>query len=652
MIIKEIAVKNFRPIQDESLTCENLTALVGRNGAGKSSFLRALDMFYDAGATIRDGDFYNEDTTQDIEIAVTFCDLTEEEKDFFHDYIDKETLTVVRVFSLMPSRKSGTYHGMRLQNPDFKDVRFAGGKREITSKYNELKEKEEYSILPNVRSADQALEELQKWETANPFKCVRMRDDGQFFGFTGVGKGYLGNRTRFIPIPAVRDASDDATEGRGSSVTQIMDLVVRGVLAQREDITTFKEETQEKYQNVLNPSKLTELNDLQAQLSTTLKQYAPDADIHLDFENPQIIIPMPEARVKLLEDGYESSVQRTGHGLQRAFIFTMLQHLVAIKDIGKAKERDLSSEEEVHKYEKSQIPNYILGIEEPEIYQHPSRQRHLASVLYKLSTGTIPGVVLRTQVIYTTHSPLFVGLDRFDQIRVLRKKVSEENKPKVTVVTSAVLDKVADALWKLDGRKVEKYTSETLRPRMQAIMTPWMSEGFFADVVALVEGEGDRAALLTVADSMGYDMESMGICVVPCMGKNNLDRPAIVFRDLGIRTYLIWDNDKDAKQPNPDENKRLLRLIGVQEEDWPVGVWEQHACLDCNLECTLQNEITPAVFDPLFEEIRTEFRMKKDRACKNPIILRLVIQKAAQLGHTSRTLMEIVERIVKLRNLT
>ena len=28
--------------------------------------------------------------------------------------------------------------------------------------------------------------------------------------------------------------------------------------------------------------------------------------------------------------------------------------------------------------------------------------------------------------------------------------------------------------------------SETLRPRLQALMTPWMNEGFFADVVVLV----------------------------------------------------------------------------------------------------------------------------------------------------------------------
>jgi putative ATP-dependent endonuclease of OLD family len=650
MIIAQVFVKNFRSVLDGALPCDCLTALVGRNGAGKSSFLRALELFYDPSGKVTAEDFYAGDTTQDIEIAVTFSDLTATERDFFTPYIDNDTLTVVRVFSLGSGRKSGTYHGMRLQNPEFSEVRSAGGKTDIRNKYNAFRSTGKYSCLPAVKSADQALVELQNWEFANPGSCNRLRDDGQFFGFTGVGQGYLGRYTRFIRVPAVRDASEDATEKKGSCVTEIMDLVVRSVLARRKDVTTFKEETQTKYKEILDPAKLTELTGLEAQLSKTLKQYAPDAGVSLRWaEFEDIDIPMPEAHVKLQEDGYESSVLRTGHGLQRAFILTMLQHLILAREIEKTADNRSSPEKEIPEPKEPELPSFVLAIEEPELYQHPSRQRHLASVFLQLARGTIPGVARKTQVIYTTHAPLFVGLDRFDQIRLLRKEQCEAGKPKITRVARAVLDNVAEVLWNLDGRQGQKYNSETLRPRLQAVMTPWMNEGFFADVVVLVEGEGDRAALLGVAESMGNDVESMGVCIVPCMSKNNIDRPAIVFRDLGIRTYLVWDNDKDAKDPNPKENKRLLRLLGAAEQDWPVGVWDRHACLDCNLECTLRNEITPAVFDSLLEEARSEFRMKKEQALKNPSVLRRVIQEAARKGHASTTLKAIVEKILQLR---
>ena len=46
MIIKTLRVKRFRCLEDESLPCDKLTALVGANGSGKSSFMRALDLFY------------------------------------------------------------------------------------------------------------------------------------------------------------------------------------------------------------------------------------------------------------------------------------------------------------------------------------------------------------------------------------------------------------------------------------------------------------------------------------------------------------------------------------------------------------------------------------------------------------------------------
>ncbi|MFA5114429.1 MAG: AAA family ATPase, partial [Candidatus Margulisiibacteriota bacterium] len=270
MIVKAIHIKNFRSILDERIDCDNLTVLVGRNGTGKSSFLRAMEMFYGPKATVSAEDFYAEDTSKEIEIAVTFTDFGTEEKSLFAPYLEGNDLTVVRIFTLS-GKKSGTYHGMRLQNVDFTPIRDAGGKRDILAKYKELREQGTYSTLPVVKNADDALEAMKQWETATPGSCNKQRDDGQFFGFTEVGNGYLGRHTRFIHIPAVRDASDDATEGRGSCVTEIMDLVVRRTLASRKDFVALKDDTQKKYREIMDPAKLTELSGLQAQLSDTLR---------------------------------------------------------------------------------------------------------------------------------------------------------------------------------------------------------------------------------------------------------------------------------------------------------------------------------------------------------------------------------------------
>jgi putative ATP-dependent endonuclease of the OLD family len=96
-------------------------------------------------------------------------------------------------------------------------------------------------------------------------------------------------------------------------------------------------------------------------------------------------------------------------------------------------------------------------------------------------------------------------------------------------------------------------------------MTPWMSEGFFADVAVLVEGEDDRAAILGAARVLGKDPESDGIAIIPCGGKTNLDRPAAIFRELGIPVYVVWDSDHGSDDARPEYNHLLLRLLGQPE---------------------------------------------------------------------------------------
>ena len=649
MFIRQVRVKNFRSIMDETLPCDSLTALVGRNGSGKSSFLSALELFYEPSAKVTVEDFYAGDTTAEIEIAVTFSGLDQDAKNLFSAYVDNDLLTVVRVFSEMQGKKSGAYFGTRLQNPDFLCVRNAGGKRDISAKYNEIRSAGEYSSLPSVRSADEALGNLADWETRNSASCCPLRDDGQFFGFTQVAQGYLGRHTRFIHIPAVRDAQEDATESRGSCVTEIMDLVVRNAFASRKDLADFKQRTQDQFKEIMDPEKFTELNELEHGLSDTLKSYVPSASVLLRwFELPDISVPLPQAQVKLLEDGYESTVERTGHGLQRAFIVTMLQHLVAAR--GAKTTPDDGTGDVTSEYEAQQLPSLLLAIEEPELYQHPSSQRHLASVLLKLATGTIPGVARSTQVVYTTHSPLFVGLERFEQIRVLRKITNADRKPKMTRLKEVDMKMVADELWQAKGSPSGRYTAETLRPRLQAIMTPWMSEGFFADVVVLVEGEDDRAAILGVAKSKKCDFDSLGITVIPCFGKTNLDRPLVIFRQLSVPVYVVWDGDFSENSATPEGNHYLLRLLDRPEEDWPDFVGSTCACFKVKLEKTLEDEIGRDLFDQLLSEAQMELGIaKRNQALKNWAVIQQVIENAFLRRKTSNSLDKIVDNIMALK---
>jgi predicted ATP-dependent endonuclease of OLD family len=363
---------------------------------------------------------------------------------------------------------------------------------------------------------------------------------------------------------------------------------------------------------------------------------------------------MPEAEIKLVEDAYTTEVGHTGHGLQRAFIIAMLEFLATVRtseiENAQTQENAEPAPGGAQAEARRSIPDLILGIEEPELYQHPSRQRYLSTVLLQLASGTVELAGRRTQVIYATHSPLMIDLERFDQLRIFRKNEVTSGQPKITTIAHTTLDEVARALEKACNKPEGTYTGQSLKPRLQAIMTPWMNEGFFSKVSVLVEGEEDRAAILGLAAAIGHDFEKLEISVIPCMGKSNIDRPAIIFRNLGIPVYAIWDSDFGRAGANPEDNHNLLRLFGKPTEDWPEVITDSFACFKTSLMKKFQAEIGDAPFNEILTECGDRFQIKKmEHAVKNPWVIREFFKESQQKGKACPTLEEIISRIITMR---
>ncbi|MFA7155006.1 MAG: ATP-dependent endonuclease [Proteiniphilum sp.] len=639
MYISSLRVRNFRSIRDETLPCDRLTALVGANGAGKSSFLQALYLFYHPGTTYTVEDFYNQDTSNEIIITVTFAGLNGEETELFKKYIVGDTLTVEKVMTWPAIRGSQKYHGSRLKNPDFDAFRSASGAAELRRTYNQLRDSA-YPDLPSYSNKDAAEAALQEQEEAHPERCTRQRDEGQFFGFNEVGGAHLERFTRFIYIPPVREAAKDAADGKNSVMSELLDLVVRKSLMSREDLQTLQRTAQSQYDAIVDPEHLPELTSLGDQLTRTLRQYAPGTSVSIDWSRGQeIAIPMPEGRVKLVEDGYPAPVENTGHGLQRAFIITLLQHL-ALVQAGSDGENLTETPEWKQ--------NVIFGIEEPELYQHPNRQRHLSSILERLCSGGIQGATRSVQVIYTTHSPLFVDIGHFERIKIVRKVQKSPDLPKETMITSTTPEAVQTALDEVERGGRSSRAVWPLEFQLRTIMTPIVNEGFFSDVVVLVEGEEDRAALIGVAKTMEIDLNAYGVSVIPCNGKGNLPKVGAVFRQLGIPLYVVWDSDKD--KGSTTTNHRLLRLCGQPEEDWPEGVFDCYACFRADLTKALPRELGEEFYDRTLAEIQREFDLgNKDSVKKNPLVVAELINRAKKDGISLTFLEETVGQIVALR---
>jgi putative ATP-dependent endonuclease of the OLD family len=129
-----------------------------------------------------------------------------------------------------------------------------------------------------------------------------------------------------------------------------------------------------------------------------------------------------------------------------------------------------------------------------------------------------------------------------------------------------------------------------------------------------------------------------------------LDRPATIFKQLGIPVYIIWDSDKGDSEADPKENHKLLRLMNQPEEDWPSRIEGNFACFESNLETTLSNEIGAKYFEDRLTECRNGFCIpKKKHAIKNPTVIQTIIHKAQEEGRTSKTLNDIIEKIFALK---
>jgi len=643
MRIERVHVINFRCIRDEPLLLENLTVLVGPNGSGKSSFLQALRIFYEPTAKLSEEDFYGRDTEREIAIRITFIDLTDHEKQLFSKYIRAEKLAVDKVIKWNAGKPEQKYYGSVLANPDFDSFRQAKGV-DLRKEYEKLRESK-YVDLLTYSNKDSAQEMLAKWEESHPEQCKEQQVETQFFGYRQVGERTIERYTRFIFVPAVRDASQDAADARGTPLTEIMDLLIRGILEQRAEIVDLRTQIEQQYKEIINAAKIDEFKTFAADLEKTLKLYVPDAGIQLDWQDKEIDIPMPQADIKLLEHGYPASVERCGHGLQRAFILTLLQHLV----LAQSATQDDTKDEGIQNATSSQTaikPCLIIGIEEPELYQHPCRQRHLSEIFQEITeSNTDRSTGGDIQIICTTHSPLFIDIEHFDMIRLLRKvdNRKESNMPKRTEVTYTTLDDVAKQIEQVKRKETGSQNLGQLQSKILTIMTPTVNEGFFAHLAVLVEGESDRLAIITVAEHLGHSLNGMGVSVISCAGKENMGRPIAIFHNFGIPVYPIWDSDKH-KSPgsNYRHNHELLRLCGQLGEDWPSKIERTFACFQNDLNSKLRAEIGELFYDDILSKCCESLQINKE----SPQVIRYIISEAYQQERKSQTLEDIVSQIV------
>lgn len=637
MKIESVRIENLRTFADVTVPFDNYACLVGPNGAGKSTILCALNIFFRESENVSTDliqldleDFHRKRTENPIRITVTFKDLSDEAKQDFSDYFRQEKLVVsaVATFDEGTQKAEVKQYGQRLGMKKFAKffVAHAEGKRvsELKEVYGEIKK--EYPDLPKPGTKDSMTQSLRDYEAAHPDLCELILSEDQFYGFS-KGQDRLAKHVQWVYIPAVKDPTTEQTEARNSALGKLLARTVRSKIKFNETIKSLREKMQKEYQTLLDENQ-DALDDISEELQKRLVEWShPDATLRLRWKqdpDKSVRVDEPWAHIIAGEADFEGELARFGHGFQRSYLFALLQELAVTNNA-------VSS-------------TLILACEEPELYQHPPQVRHLADILQKLSEGS-------SQVIVSTHNPLFVSGEGFESVRMVRKEIGNSG----SSVSHMSYDQVAEAFTSAAGRPPMKPAGALAK--IHQIFQSSVNEMFFAHRLIFVEGLEDVAYILTYLELLGKldDYRRIGCHIVPVNGKSQLLMPLIIAKHMNIPTYVVFDADSDQEKYQDNhkkDNKAILSPLGEPLQDplpdttlWGSGFTMWHS----NLGSTVKNDIGEDKWK-LFQEKADSMYGQAGNLKKNSLHIGAVLALAWEDGKQSENLKRLCEEILKPQN--
>jgi predicted ATP-dependent endonuclease of OLD family len=555
MKLTELRIENFRSFDDETIHFDDYTCFVGPNGSGKSGVLMALNVFFRESRstqtdvlTLSEEDFHLRNIKRPVKITLTFEDLEEEaQKDFQHYYRQgKLILHAIAEWDEKdrnaPVKQCGSRLVMKAFAPFFEAIDNKAKVAELRELYGKMRL--EYPELPDVSTKDQMENALHQYEEEHSQLCQLIDDDAEAYGWT-KGKNRLEKYIQWVYVPAIKDPSTEQEEASKTALGELLARTVRTKLDFSDEIESVKADVVEKYRQMLE-RRNDALKGLKLSMEKRLQEYAGgharlDLQWHYD-EKESVRISDPTAWAQIGDGPFIGQVARSGHGLQRAFLVTLMHELAGSETQGG--------------------PKLLLGFEEPELYQHPPQARRLVDVLEKLSSEGG-----NSQVIVTTHSPYFISGRGFENVQMVRKK--SDGKTKITATTFVKLeDRLSEAL-------CEKPNSPSnLMARLGQILEPSQNELFFSSVAVLVEGQEDVAFISTQLglSKQLNEFRRLGCHFVVAGGKGNMSRLVAIAIELQIPFFVIFDADGDEsadeeRRKHERDNGCLIRLCSIKSID-------------------------------------------------------------------------------------
>jgi energy-coupling factor transporter ATP-binding protein EcfA2 len=501
MRCRSIKIHNFRGARDCEIFMDDYALLVGSNGAGKSTVIDAIRVFYE----------------KDIKfVAKTDRPFGVGEKESWDSWIEME-------FELTGEESASLAEDWRRE-----DLRLRVRKFLQTNETTSDGKSRAGVIFVVDQNGDVA--------------------DSSFYGARNVQTGKLG---KVIYIPATSRA-DDHTKLSGPSVlrellNEIVSAALAGTSAYEDLKVAISGFTTQVKDHDSRGASLTAVED---RLGAELQDWG--VDFELGFSPPaagDLVKQLLQWNLVDAKSNTPLPPERFGSGFERHFIYSLIR-MSADLSHGKSPTRKST--------DFSPDLTWLL-FEEPEAFLHPPQQYELSRAL---QSEAISG---RWQVLLSSHSSHFVSRNAGDLTSIVRIRREEQEcsvhqirdaEWKELASANTAIQSVAAKFPQL----AETMNQADYEPEMDALkfflwLNPDRASAFFAEHVLIVEGTTEVALINQLIDKNEVDL-GRGVHVLDTVGKFNIHRFMNLFGALGICHSVLCDEDS-GKGWNKDLNQLI-----------------------------------------------------------------------------------------------
>ena len=282
--------------------------------------------------------------------------------------------------------------------------------------------------------------------------------------------------------------------------------------------------------DILKKTKLKSIvRDINRQIENLNKITGDKVSAYIDNSVDKIV-----CRLLGLGDENGRELNSLGEGIQYAFNI-LLQIIEIIYSVKMTRKQEEFEERLVNSQNKKFFPLFLV-LDEPEIHQHPYRQRSLIKKIEALINNEniaflnllkelfdIDGLI--GQIFIATHSPNILLNDYRQFIRIY-KNANNSNQLEIVSGMDVNID-----------NKLYKHMLHNFI---------YLKEAMFSKYIVFVEGDTENGAIPVFAKRMGLDMDAKGIGVIKLDGADSVKRCRELYREFGIESIAIIDKDKKA----------------------------------------------------------------------------------------------------------